>query len=213
MREMGRLLKTYHERSKFISPNARPWTRLRTQYEFMRRRAYVQWPLFGHVLDGFKEGRLDIASEVVLLAGCWITMPGDARLKIGRGCWINGNVMLHAYDLIEIGEFTGIGRGSFITDATHRFDDPEISFMESGMIMLGPTRIGSNVWIGNNSAIMGGVTIGDHALVGSNSVVTKDVEPLTLVGGVPARFIKKLTLAERRSRGGAGESTEVTRAL
>lgn len=51
--------------------------------------------------------------------------------------------------------------------------------------------IGNDVWIGHNSTIMGGVTIGDGAIVGAGSVVTHDVEPYTIVGGVPARFIKE----------------------
>ena len=51
--------------------------------------------------------------------------------------------------------------------------------------------IGNDVWIGHNAIIMGGVTVGDGAIVGANAVVTKDVEPYTVVAGVPARVIKK----------------------
>jgi len=51
--------------------------------------------------------------------------------------------------------------------------------------------IGNDVWIGINVSIMGGVTIGDGAIIGSHSLVTKNVEPYTIVGGVPAKKIRK----------------------
>lgn len=50
--------------------------------------------------------------------------------------------------------------------------------------------IGNDVWIGTNVLIMGGVRIGDGAIIGAGAVVTKDVEPYTVVGGVPARLIR-----------------------
>ncbi len=51
--------------------------------------------------------------------------------------------------------------------------------------------VGNDVWIGYNATIMAGVTIGDGAIIGTNSVVTKDVEPYAIVGGNPAKLIKK----------------------
>jgi virginiamycin A acetyltransferase len=51
--------------------------------------------------------------------------------------------------------------------------------------------VGNDVWIGYNATIMAGVTIGDGAIIGTNSVVTKDVEPYEIVGGNPAKLIKK----------------------
>lgn len=51
--------------------------------------------------------------------------------------------------------------------------------------------IGNDVWIGHNAIIMGGLSIGDGSIIGANAVVTKDVEPYTIVAGVPARVIKK----------------------
>ena len=57
---------------------------------------------------------------------------------------------------------------------------------------LKPIHIGKNVWIGANVTITPGVTIGDGAIVAAGAVVTKDVAPRTVVGGVPAKFIKAI---------------------
>lgn len=55
----------------------------------------------------------------------------------------------------------------------------------------GDIVIGNDVWIGYDAVIMAGVTIGDGAIIGTRAVVTKDVEPYSIVGGVPAKEIRK----------------------
>lgn len=59
------------------------------------------------------------------------------------------------------------------------------------VVSKGNTVIGNDVWIGNSATIMQGVKIGDGAIIGTNSLVTKDVEPYTIVGGNPAKEIRK----------------------
>ena len=55
-----------------------------------------------------------------------------------------------------------------------------------------PITLGKNVWVGSNSTILQGVTIGDNAVIAAGAVVTKDVPENTIVGGVPARIIRKI---------------------
>ncbi|MBV8694549.1 MAG: CatB-related O-acetyltransferase [Chloroflexi bacterium] len=57
--------------------------------------------------------------------------------------------------------------------------------------LKGDTVVGNDVWIGKDAVIMPGVTIGDGAIIGTRSVVTRDVHPYTIVGGNPARLIRK----------------------
>ena len=59
-----------------------------------------------------------------------------------------------------------------------------------------PITIGKNVWIGSNVTILQGVTIGEWAVVAAGAVVTKDVPPYTVVGGIPAKVIKKVGESE-----------------
>ena len=61
-----------------------------------------------------------------------------------------------------------------------------------GDLIPAPIRIGNDVWIGANATVLPGVTIGDGAVVAAGAVVTRDVEPLTVVGGVPARPLKRI---------------------
>jgi virginiamycin A acetyltransferase len=59
------------------------------------------------------------------------------------------------------------------------------------IVNKGYTIIGNDVWIGNNATFMQGIKIGDGAIIGTNSLVTKDIEPYTIVGGNPAKVIRK----------------------
>jgi acetyltransferase-like isoleucine patch superfamily enzyme len=193
MRELARQLRSYYKKSSFLSPNAMPWTRARVQWQFMRREAYVVWPLYGHVLPALKEGRLELGQHVTLQAGCWLNLGNpEARIKIGRNTYLNGNLMIASYSLVEIGDFTMVSRGALVINASHRMSDPDRPVTQQGMEVKGPIRIGNNVWIGANAAIIGSVTIGDRAVIGANSVVTHDVEPGTVVAGAPARPISRV---------------------
>lgn len=109
-------------------------------------------------------------------------------------------------DKLIIGSYCSIGSGaSFIMAGNqgHRYDwissfpfyyMSEIeSFNQSqdGYKSLGNTIVGNDVWIGSEVMIMPGVKIGDGAVIGSRALVTKDVEPYSIVGGNPAKLIKK----------------------
>ena len=77
-----------------------------------------------------------------------------------------------AVELVEIGAHCMFANGCFITDANHRFDDPERPVPWQGFTTKGPTRIGDNVWCGAHVVITSGVTIGERCVIGANSVVT-----------------------------------------
>ncbi|WP_100074725.1 type B chloramphenicol O-acetyltransferase [Chryseobacterium camelliae] len=109
-------------------------------------------------------------------------------------------------DKLIIGSFCSIGSGaSFIMAGNqgHRHDwistfpffymSEEDNFRNAadGFQRSGDTVIGNDVWIGSEAMIMSGITVGDGAVIGSRALVTKDVEPYAVIGGNPAKTIKK----------------------
>ncbi len=123
-------------------------------------------------------------------------MAPTARVVIGAGSFLNREVMIAAQELVEIGDHVMIANGSFIGDADHRHDDPELPVTWQGFVARGPVRIGDNCWLGKGVVVTGGVEIGERCVIGANSVVTRSVAPFTLAAGVPARPIR--TVASHR---------------
>jgi len=188
--QLARQARLWAQKWRWYERNALPWNRARIHWELMRREAFARWPLHGDVLESLRERRLEIGAGVVLEPGVWLTAPGQARIRIGAGSFLNLGVMVAALELVEIGEHCMFANGCFVTDADHRFDDPERPVPWQGFTSKGPTRIGDNVWCGANVVVTSGVTIGERAVIGANSVVTADIPPRTIAAGAPARAIK-----------------------
>jgi acetyltransferase-like isoleucine patch superfamily enzyme len=165
----------------------------------MRREAYISWPFYGPILEAISAGRLVVEPSVTIMPGCWITVPGDGTARIGRGTYLNCGVMIAAYERVQVGEYCLFANGCFITDADHRYDDPEMPIAEQGYRVKGPTTVGDHVWCGVNVAIMGGVTIGDRCIIGANSVVTHDLEPYSIAAGSPAQVLRRVEYGDPRA--------------
>lgn len=107
------------------------------------------------------------------------------HIEIGKGCFIQQCCTFFGRGGITLGENVLVGPKVNIITINHD-PDPENRSATYGR----PVVIGDNVWIGVNSTILPGVSIGCGAIIGANSVVTKDVPPMTVVAGNPARIIK-----------------------
>ena len=92
---------------------------------------------------------------------------------------------------VTIGSHVNLAQGITVTALNHNFADKNKRIDEQG-VSTKPVVIGDDVWIGANAVILPGVTIGKHAVVAAGAVVTTDVPENTVVGGVPAKVIKKL---------------------
>jgi acetyltransferase-like isoleucine patch superfamily enzyme len=190
--ELGAELKLWAQKWLWYEQNSLPWNRVRIHWEFMRREAFVRWPVYGNVLAALREGRLEIGPHVLLEPGVWITAPGQSRIRIGAGSFLNLGVMVAAADLVEIGEHCMFANHCFISDSGHRFDDPKVPVPWQGFASKGPTRVGDNVWCGAGVVITSGVTVGQRCVIGANSVVTADIPPFSVAAGAPARVLRKI---------------------
>jgi acetyltransferase-like isoleucine patch superfamily enzyme len=180
---------------RWYERNSLPWNRAQIHWQLMRRGAFARWPLHGNVLEALREGRLEIGPEVLLEPDVWITAPGDARVRIGAGSFLNLGVMVAAEDLVEIGAHCMLANGCFVSDANHRHDDPDRPITWQGFESKGPTRIGDNCWLGANVVVTSGVTIGERCVIGANSVVTHDIAAFSIAVGLPAKTIRRVEYA------------------
>ncbi|UPT77168.1 acyltransferase [Sulfurovum sp. XGS-02] len=116
-----------------------------------------------------------------------IYISDASNIKIGFGCQINENVFIQGG---EIGNYVMIAPNVAILNSKHnieRIDLPMV--MQEDDWGINPI-IEDDVWIGRNAIIMPGITIGKGSIIAAGAVVTTNVEEYTIVGGVPAKFIK-----------------------
>ncbi|MBD5386313.1 galactoside O-acetyltransferase [bacterium] len=114
-------------------------------------------------LTAIRPHMVKIGKNVVVMPGCLMMSAGGITIEDGALIAANVQLISNNHDLYE-----------------------------RQIITCKPVHIGKNVWVGAGATILPGVTIGDNAVVGAASVVTKDVEPNTIVAGNPARFIKSI---------------------
>lgn len=118
------------------------------------------------------------------------------NIKIGKFTVINKNTELIGN--IEIGNYTSIARNVVLQGINHPMQYPstsrplykELIKKELPKESKGPIIVGNDVWIATKAIILSGVTIGDGAVVGAGAIVTKNVEPFSVVAGNPAKHIK-----------------------
>lgn len=130
-----------------------------------------------------------------------ITNCKSKNINVQSNCYFENNVI--------IGDNSGIGAKSFIQGPcligknvmmgpetviltrNHKFEDVHIPMIEQGFSKSKKVIIEDDVWIGIRTIILPGVTVGKGSIIAAGAVVTKDVEPFSIVGGVPAKVIKK----------------------
>ncbi|MGI6219004.1 MAG: sugar O-acetyltransferase [Bacteroidaceae bacterium] len=111
------------------------------------------------------------------------------NITIGEQVFINACCHFQDHGGVTLGDGCQIGHNVVFATLNHGMK-PE----DRKTTYPAPIVLGKNVWVGSNSTILSGVTIGDNSVVAAGAVVTKDVPENTVVGGVPARFIKRIEL-------------------
>lgn len=107
------------------------------------------------------------------------------NIHLGEGVFINSGCRFQDQGGIFIGNRALIGHNVVLATLNHGMAPSDRGDLHPAAI-----HIGDDVWIGSNATVLAGVTIGEGAIVAAGAVVTRDVAPRTIVGGVPARYIK-----------------------
>lgn len=134
------------------------------------------------LLHGAKVGRY-----VTFYPGIKIS-PGT-NISFGNYVDLAWGVLITTRGTVTIGDRTLVGYGTKILSSNHNIPAAQGRIFDSGHEAK-PVVIGEDVWIGAHCVILAGVSIGEGAIVAAGSVVTKDIEPYTVVGGVPAKPLK-----------------------
>lgn len=125
-----------------------------------------------------------IGSEVHIHPSVRITIPWN--LTIGDQTAVGDRAILYALGPISVGARSTISQGAHLCAGTHDWRRPDMPLLKP------PIQVGDNVWICADAFIGPGVTVGDGAIIGARSVAMRDVEGSTVVGGNPAREIKRI---------------------
>ncbi|MCW7482125.1 acyltransferase [Leptospira kanakyensis] len=119
-----------------------------------------------------------------------VSFRGRGLLNIGNNCSFNNGIIFGLTCDMKIGDYVMVADNVSFRTADHKFTEIKTPIMYQGEISKS-IDVKEDVWIGCNATILKGVTIEKGSIVGANSVVTKDIAPYSIVGGVPAKLIKK----------------------
>ena len=138
-----------------------------------------------------------LGTRVLLEAEVYLKLVADeARLTLGDHTFVGRGTEFDVLLGVSVGSHSLIAPHCFITDHGHgtaphlRIDDEEQPSVAA------PVVIGSDVWLGTGVVVLPGVTIGDGAVIGANSVVTRDVAPMSIMAGAPARLLRQRAISE-----------------
>lgn len=142
--------------------------------------------IFRHA-DG---GKVVLGERVHIYRGTIIEIGAGGSVSIGHDTHIQANCNIKGFlrDTC-IGAHVQIAPGCGFSPYEHGFSDPNRSMREQPITSRGDIVVGDDVWFGLGVKVLDGVHIGDGAVIGAGAVVTRDVPPLAIAAGVPARII------------------------
>jgi maltose O-acetyltransferase len=160
-----------------------------------RENARRQVRIYNETLENEGEKRTQLLKELFGSTGENVHVEPNIRVDYGYNIFVGENFSANfdctILDVCEVrfGDNCMLAPGVQIYTATHPLHPTE---RNSGKEYAKPITFGNNVWIGGSAVINPGVTVGDNVVIASGSVVTKDIPSNVVVGGNPAKIIKKL---------------------
>lgn len=144
----------------------------------------------GVVLDAKGDKSTIEIGDRILIGRNTIFSCHDASIRLGSFLSVGPGCVISSRSRVEIGSYVQIGAGTQLMAGSHTYEDPEKPSILQARVSKG-IIVEDNVWLGNASIILDGVTVGRNSIVGAGSVVSKDVPPYSMVLGNPARVIAK----------------------
>jgi len=153
----------------------------------------IEWPR----LAIGNPGGVAIGDDVHIRANvCFeaLAAPGQVVIRLGSHLHIGYSVRFVAVNGIVLEDESAVGHGSTLTDTIHSYKevaDGDVRW-QADLKLGDPLRVARGAWIGNNNVVTGGITIGEGAITAANSVINRNVPPDTVVGGNPARLLRRM---------------------
>lgn len=119
------------------------------------------------------------------------TNDPEVMIRIGAGTKIQPYVHIGAVRKVTIGRGVLMASRVYITDHDHDFADPFDPVVSNARVRVAPVTIGDYAWLGEGAMVLKGVHVGERSIVGAGSIVTKDVPPLSIVVGSPAKVVQR----------------------
>lgn len=140
------------------------------------------------VRHGWHAG-FDIGTDVYLGRYTTFDCPTTGALRIGSRCSLTQGAFISAGARVEIGDDCLIGEYTSLRDTSHGTAANGVPMREQ-LVEPRPILMGNDIWLGRGVVVVGGVEVGSGAVVGANSVVTRDVPPMGIAVGAPARVTR-----------------------
>ncbi len=195
----------------------------------IRTKAKTVWMQLTYPFAGFGRGvsihyscdiyrsasnRIRIGDFVYLAPDVWLTIPEPgigvpAAIILENGCKIGRRCMISAKNSVWLEPDVLLGPSVVITDHSHEFSNVDLPITAQGLTAGGTVRIERNCWIGYGAAIIGAsgpLVVGRNSVIGANSVVTRSIPPFCVVGGNPAKILKRYDSPKGKWTRGSGLS-------
>jgi maltose O-acetyltransferase len=139
----------------------------------------------------YRVAGLELGAGTLILGPLYLggNEGATSRLHIGARCMLNTPLFIDLNDHVRMGDGVNIGHHTTLITSSHVIGDSQ---RRAGLLTTAPITIEDGAWLGARVTVLPGVTIGKGAVIGAGALVTKDIPPNVLAGGVPARVIKPL---------------------
>ncbi len=164
------------------------------------RGAYLDQGVYLHAAPN----GIEIGANTIVMHGAVLHVYNfrdlpNARIRVGRDGLIGEYTVIRGQGGVDIGDRVYTSPFTQLIAVNHVFEDPDKPFIDQGITAEGIV-VEDDVWLGSGAVITDGVRVGKGSVVAAGAVVTRDVEPHTVVAGVPARVIRTIGEGEQVNR-------------